>query len=310
MPDNDVPIARLEEKIDALTNKVDSMHEDMRELFGQTRSNEKNITANAVALAGHLRAHEPWTKAIVGAIVGWNLFSGTTTDPTSLLKIVSSWVICPVLSGVIAVISYKIIAFFISRSKIHMFRLDEGTRIGLILVGAFGSFSLGANNIANVVGVFLPVSPFKEITLLGFQVSPAQQLFFLGSIAISLGVVTYSKRVMGTVGKGIFKLSPVMALVAVWAQSVVLFLFASERLEQLLLSAGLPTLPLVPVSSSQAIVGAVVGMGLMKGRHNIQWRTVGGIAAGWITTPIFACLISFVLLFIIQNVFQQTVFLP
>ena len=71
MPDNDVPIARLEEKIDALTNKVDSMHEDMRELFGQTRSNEKNITANAVALAGHLRAHEPWTKAIVGAIVAF-----------------------------------------------------------------------------------------------------------------------------------------------------------------------------------------------------------------------------------------------
>jgi PiT family inorganic phosphate transporter len=191
-----------------------------------------------------------------------------------------------------------------------MFRLDEGTRIGLILVGAFGSFSLGANNIANVVGVFLPVSPFQEISLLGFQVSPAQQLFFLGSIAISIGVVTYSKRVMGTVGKGIFKLSPVMALVAVWSQSVVLFLFASERLEQLLLNAGLPTLPLVPVSSSQAIVGAVVGMGLMKGRHNIQWRTVGGIATGWITTPIFAGLISFILLFIIQNVFQQTVFLP
>ena len=266
--------------------------------------------AVSVYLMIRIRYPASTSQAIVGAIVGWNLFSGTTTDPTSLLKIVSSWVICPVLSGVIAVISYKIIAFFISRSKIHMFRLDEGTRIGLILVGAFGSFSLGANNIANVVGVFLPVSPFKEITLLGFQVSPAQQLFFLGSIAISLGVVTYSKRVMGTVGKGIFKLSPVMALVAVWAQSVVLFLFASERLEQLLLSAGLPTLPLVPVSSSQAIVGAVVGMGLMKGRHNIQWRTVGGIATGWVTTPIFACLISFVLLFIIQNVFQQTVFLP
>ncbi|MCW8860345.1 MAG: inorganic phosphate transporter, partial [Deltaproteobacteria bacterium] len=127
-------------------------------------------------------------------------------------------------------------------------------------------------------------------------------------LAISIGVITYSKRVMATVGSGIFKLSPVMAFVAVWAHSVVLFLFASERLESLLISVGLPPLPLVPVSSSQAIVGAIIGMGLMKGRHNIRWRTVGGIAGSWVTTPIFACLLSFILLFILQNVFQQTVY--
>ena len=115
---------------------------------------------------------------------------------------------------------------------------------------------------------------------------------------------------MTTVGSGIFQLSPVMALVAVWSHSVVLFLFASTHLEQLLSSLGLPTLPLVPVSSSQAIVGAIVGMGLLKGGHNIRWRTVAGIAGSWITTPIFACLLSFTCLFIIQNVFQLTVYIP
>jgi PiT family inorganic phosphate transporter len=51
-------------------------------------------------------------------------------------------------------------------------------------------------------------------------------------------------------------------------------------------------------------------MGLIKGRHNIRWKTVGGIAGSWITTPLFACLISFVCLFIVQNVFQQKVFFP
>ncbi|MEE4253842.1 MAG: anion permease [Desulfuromusa sp.] len=251
------------------------------------------------------------SQAIVGAIVGWNIFSGSPTDSTALSQIIMTWIACPVLSGIIAVISYKIVSFFILRWKIHMFRLDELTRYGLVLMGAFGAFALGANNIANVVGVFLPVSPFNEIELFGrLNFSPAQQLFFLGSLAIAVGVVTYSRRVMDTVGSGIFKLSPVMALVAVWAHSVVLFLFASQRLEQLLLNLGLPTLPLVPVSSSQAIVGAVVGMGLLKGGHNIRWRTVGGIAGSWVTTPIFACLISFIFLFIIQNVFQQTVYLP
>jgi len=251
------------------------------------------------------------SQAIVGAIVGWNIFSGSPTDSTALSKIVMTWIACPILSGVIAVISYKIVTFFILRWKIHMFKLDEMTRYGLVLMGAFGAFALGANNIANVVGVFLPVSPFTRIELFGnLNFTPAQQLFFLGSLAIAIGVVTYSRRVMDTVGSGIFKLSPVMALVAVWAHSVVLFLFASQRLEHLLLHLGLPALPLVPVSSSQAIVGAVVGMGLLKGGHNIRWRIVGGIAGSWVTTPIFACLISFIFLFIIQNVFQQTVYLP
>ncbi|MCK4535699.1 MAG: inorganic phosphate transporter, partial [Desulfuromonadales bacterium] len=64
------------------------------------------------------------------------------------------------------------------------------------------------------------------------------------------------------------------------------------------------------VSSSQAIVGAVVGMGLLKGGHTIRWKMVGGIAGSWITTPIFACLLSFICLFILQNVFQQTVYYP
>ena len=43
--------------------------------------------------------------------------------------------------------------------------LDRMTRYGLILAGIFGSYSLGANNIANVVGVFVPVSPFDDILL-------------------------------------------------------------------------------------------------------------------------------------------------
>lgn len=57
------------------------------------------------------------------------------------------------------------------------------------------------------------------------------------------------------------KLSPISALVVVSAHSLVLFLFASQGLEALLQRHGLPTIPLVPVSSSQAIAGAVIGIG-------------------------------------------------
>jgi PiT family inorganic phosphate transporter len=106
------------------------------------------------------------------------------------------------------------------------------------------------------------------------------------------------------------ELTPVAAFVAVWSHSIVLFLFASQGLENILIRFGLPPIPLVPVSSSQAIVGAVIGMGLLKGGRGIRWRTVGGITIGWVVTPAIAILICFISLFIFQNVFQQEVFRP
>ena len=251
------------------------------------------------------------SQAIVGAIIGWNLFTGSPTDYNSLTKIVTTWVVCPILSAVIAIAIYKVVVFFISKFKLGIFSQDILTRYGLLLVGAFGSYSLGANNIANVMGVFVPVSPFSDISFYGwFKLSSAQQLFFIGAVAIAVGVFTYSKRVMATVGEGIFKLSPVAAFVVVSAHSVVLFLFASQGLQNLLIQLGLPPIPLVPVSSSQAVVGAVVGIGLLKGGRGIRWRTLGGIASSWAVSPVIAAILSFISLFFLQNVFEQEVFRP
>ena len=105
-------------------------------------------------------------------------------------------------------------------------------------------------------------------------------------------------------------MSPVAALVAVLANAVVLFLFASQDLQTFLLGHGLPAFPLVPVSSSQAIVGSVIGIGLIKGGRGIRWRMLGEITGAWMATPIVAVLISFISLFILQNVFQQKTYIP
>jgi len=251
------------------------------------------------------------SQAIVGAIIGWNLFSGSLTDYNSLAKIVGTWVVCPIISAIIAIGLYKIVVFSIRILKPHMLTLDAVNRFGLLLVGAFGSYSLGANNIANVMGVFVPVSPFSDISFFGLvNFSSAQQLFLIGSIAIAVGVFTYSKRVMETVGEGIVSLSPVAAFAVVSAHSIVLFLFASQGLESFLANHGLPTIPLVPVSSSQAIVGAVIGVGLLKGGSSIRWRLFGGISSGWVITPIIAAAVSFVSLFFLQNVFEQKTYQP
>jgi len=269
----------------------------------------------ALAAAGTVYVMTKWglpvstSQAIVGAIIGWNLFSDSVTDSRTLIKIVATWIACPVLAGLIAVPLLKLVASGLRAAKLHLLRLDAYTRIALVFAGAFGSYSLGANNIANVMGVFVDVSPFTGFTVAGLlTLSSIQQLFLIGAIAIAVGVFTYSKRVMLTVGVGILPMSPVAAWVVVIAHSIVLFLFASQGLEHILANAGLPTIPLVPVSSSQAVVGAVVGLGLMRGGRDVDWKLVRNIAAGWVTTPLISGLVCFISLFFLQNVFNQQVY--
>ncbi len=248
------------------------------------------------------------TQAIVGAIIGWNLFTATATDSAALTKILATWVVCPVLAAAISVGLYKVMTRLLASAKLHLLRTDAYTRLGLLVAGAFGSYSLGANNIGNVMGVFVPSSPFTDFTIAGlFTFSSTEQLFLMGAVAIAVGVMTYSKRVMMTVGGGIMPLSPVAAWVVVMAHSIVLFLFASQGLEQFLASHGLPTIPLVPVSSSQAVVGAVLGIAILKGGRGIRWRVLGGIGAGWVAAPAIAGVVCFIGLYFMQNVFDQKV---
>ena len=113
---------------------------------------------------------------------------------------------------------------------------------------------------------------------------------------------------MFTVGNDLLKMTPVAAFVVVIAHSIVLFLFASKGISNFLQSIHLPCIPLVPVSSSQAIVGAVIGIGILKKGKEVQWNIAGKIAIGWVVLPIIAALICLSLLFILQNIFNQSVY--
>ena len=249
------------------------------------------------------------TQAIVGAIVGWNLYTGSSTNIKVLLTILSTWILCPIIAALIAMLFFILTKKLLKNTTWHILRLDAYTRTALLIAGAFGAYSLGANNIANVMGVFVPIAPFADIQLGSFLTfSSKEQLFLLGGIAIAVGVFTYSKKVMFTVGNDLLKLSPVAAFIVVIAHSIVLFLFASQGISHFLNSIHLPAIPLVPVSSSQAIVGAVIGIGILKGGKEVQWNIAGKITIGWFLLPVIAALISFVVLFVLQNIFNQTVY--
>lgn len=244
------------------------------------------------------------TQAIVGAIIGWNLFTGNKTDPATLSKIVAIWITGPLLGALFTIPLFILVIRIKKAAKIHLITFESFIRNGLIVVGAFAAYSLGANNIANVMGVFVPAFSLEELDLGIFTLSSAQQLFLLGGLAIAAGIITYSRKVMETVGANIVELNSEAAMVVVLAQSIVLFIFSSSALSSLLVRIGLPPIPLVPVSSSQVIIGCVVGIGLYKGIRNINFRLLGEIALGWVATPLITGILTFLSLFLFRNIFN------
>ncbi len=247
------------------------------------------------------------SQAVVGAIIGWTAFTGHNTDYSVLTRIVSTWVSGPILGLIFSAILYVLLRRILRRTQIHIIKQDTYIRIALIMAGAFGAYSLGANNIANVMGVFVPSAPDILLNFGLFTIDGVQILFLLGGLAIAVGIFTYSERVMQTIGKGILALTPEAALVVVLAQALVLFLFSSIRFSEMLVTIGLPPMPLVPVSSTQVVIGAVLGIGLIKGAREIKLKTLGGVALGWVITPLTAGIFTYFALFFVQNVFGLAV---
>ncbi len=244
------------------------------------------------------------SQAIVGAIIGWNFYSLKSTDYGLFSTIASAWIICPILSAFFAIIIYYLIKSILRTAPVSLLKQDVCIRLGLIISGAFSAYALGANNIANVMGVFVKTNILNPLPLpFGIELSSTQVLFLIGAIAISLGIFTYSQNNTETVGHDIMQISPFVAWIVVISQSLVLFIFASPALQNFLLNHNLPSIPLVPVSCTQATIGAIMGIGLIKGGYCINWRLIFRMALGWVTTPLISGIICYISLFALMNIF-------
>jgi PiT family inorganic phosphate transporter len=205
------------------------------------------------------------SQAIVGAILGAGLLAGTA-DFTRLYRIVACWVFTPICGLAFAYLLHRGFGWMLDRSVRRMTHRNFIYLAGIVVSGCYGAYSLGSNNVANVTGVYV-----------GAGLLSAETAAVAGGLSIALGVLTYSRRVMMTVGKGIVPLDPFSALVVVLAQAMTLHLFTQVG---------------VPVSSSQAVVGAVVGVGLVGDLRTISASMLLKIALGWIATPLSAGLIA------------------
>ena len=236
-------------------------------LSGLTHRAPGSVAASVFAAAAALMLltllHLPVSssQAVVGAMLGVGLVQGNLSVG-SLGKVVACWVGTPVGGAVFYVVFHRVFQFVIDRLRPSPFALDSLLRIGLLVAGCYGAYALGANNAANVATFLIEDGGLS-----------ARQASLVGGLAIGIGILTFSRRVMLTVGQSIVRISAFSAFIVVLAEAVTIHVYAVIG---------------VPVSTTQAVVGGLFGIGLMKGFQVINWRTLAKILAGWISTPVVA----------------------
>lgn len=244
------------------------------------------------------------SQAIVGAIIGWSFYSGNTIDIGVLGQIVSAWFSSLILGGIFAVFLYKVLALILDKNKIHLVKLDAYLKYALLIVGGLGAYSLGANKVANIVVFLAPFTPIIEVDFGFFTLDGIHILFFIAGLFMVAGAVMSSKKVMSITDNDLMSLSSEVILVIALAHSLVLLIFSSEALSHIVQSIGLPAIPLVPVSSTQVIVGAMIGIGLIKKGREIDYKALGKMSIGWFLTPVISGVAAFGVLFFIGEILK------
>jgi PiT family inorganic phosphate transporter len=213
------------------------------------------------------------SQAAVGAILGIGLLS-RQMNLQDLGKVVGCWFGTPIGGLLFAIIIYRLLAVLYNRNNLDLFNTDILMRIALILAGSYAAYALGANNVANVTAVFVGAGRLSIFAAA-----------LIGGVSIALGILTFSRGVMETVGRKLVRLDPFSALIVLLAEAVTVHIY---------------TFVGVPVSTSQAVVGAVLGIGLVKGINTVDRKTLTNIFTGWFLTPVIACFIAIVLSFAIN----------
>ncbi len=222
-----------------------------------------------VTMATFFRIPVSTSQAIVGGVVGIGLAVGAEVNFSKFFVIVESWVICPVLTMVLSFLMTHLIGFILRRLKGSIIFVQNVMGWLAILSGCYVAYSMGANNAGNAVG------PIANLGIIDPRI-----LIAIGGGALALGAITYGKKVADTVGKGITPLDLPSAFAAQVSSAFGIHLFSMLG---------------IPVSTSSAIVGAVAGTGLVKGARAISKSTILTILIGWVLTPSFAGLSSFIL---------------
>lgn len=222
------------------------------------------------------------THSITSAVLGYGLVKyGLNINVHVLVMIILSWITSPLCSLIIAFIIYKMLETYIRRSRFSTSLVFEKIiRILLIFSLCFSAYAFGANDVGNATGVYVTIaSKLGNIPDYNAMILLAAY----GAIGIAIGGLVIGPRVIKTVAFEVYRLDVLTGLAAELGNALTVYLFTT--IPYMLMGYGLP------ISTSYATVGSIIGAGIAKSRKSINKTVTISIAMFWVlTVPITAAL--------------------
>jgi inorganic phosphate transporter, PiT family len=147
-----------------------------------------------------------------------------------------------------------------------------------VLSACFVAFAHGSNDVGNAIAPLAVI-----VFILNTGVVPIESLdiplwiLVLGGVGIVAGLAVQGKKVITTVGENIISLVPSTGFCAEIATASTILIASRIGL---------------PVSTSHALVGSVIGIGLVSRHQDVKWETIKSVALAWVLTLPVAAILS------------------
>ncbi len=143
-----------------------------------------------------------------------------------------------------------------------------------VVTAAYVAFAHGANDVANAIGPLAVVVAGIRGAVVSLSVPVPLWLLGLGGVGIVVGIATYGKRVIETIGKRITDMTPSSGFSATFGAATTVLLFSKIGM---------------PISTTHTLVGSVIGVGLARGISALNLRMIWTVLKSWVATiPIAA----------------------
>ncbi|AVI66648.1 inorganic phosphate transporter [Shewanella sp. NKUCC05_KAH] len=160
----------------------------------------------------------------------------------------------------------------------------------MVLTACCMAFAHGSNDVANAIG---PLAAVVSVVNSGGEIAAKSPLVWwilpLGAVGIVMGLAIFGQRVMQTIGKNITHLTPSRGFAAELAAATTVVIASSTGL---------------PISTTQTLVGAVLGVGMARGIAAINIGVVRNIVVSWVVTLPAGAGLSIIFFYMIKGIFN------
>jgi PiT family inorganic phosphate transporter len=169
----------------------------------------------------------------------------------------------------------------------HFYTVERVFGILMVVTACGMAFAHGSNDVANAIGPLAAVIGVATTGTIAAKSALPIWVLMLGGVGIVIGLATFGRHVIATVGKKITQLTPSRGFAAELAAATTIVIASGTG---------------IPISTTHTLVGAVLGVGMARGIEAIDLRVVARIFVSWVVTIPAGAFLAIVFFFIFKTV--------